>query len=115
MQTPTPVRETWLPSTVQLPLARREIGSPDDVVDHPVHPYTRALISAVCEPVSGNVKVIKKLLIKGEIPSAADIPPGCRFHPRCVFARPECSALAEPELEEVRPRHFAACRRWKEL
>jgi peptide/nickel transport system ATP-binding protein len=92
-----------------------EIGSPDDVVDHPVHPYTRALISAVCEPVSGNVKVIKKLLIKGEIPSAADIPPGCRFHPRCVFARPECSALAEPELEEVRPRHFAACRRWKEL
>ncbi len=92
-----------------------EIGSPDDVVDHPVHPYTRALISAVCEPVSGQVDVIKELPIKGEIPSAADIPPGCRFHPRCVFATKECSELAEPELEAVGEGHQAACRRWKEI
>jgi peptide/nickel transport system ATP-binding protein len=92
-----------------------EIGSPDDVVDHPVHPYTRALISAVCEPVSGQVDVIKELPIKGEIPSAADIPPGCRFHPRCVFATKECSELAEPELETVGEGHQAACRRWKEI
>jgi peptide/nickel transport system ATP-binding protein len=92
-----------------------EIGSPDDVVDHPVHPYTRALIHAVCEPMSGQVDVIKELPIKGEIPSAADIPPGCRFHPRCVFAAKECSELVEPELEAVGTGHQAACRRWKEI
>ena len=92
-----------------------EIGTPDDVVDHPVHPYTRALIAAVCEPVSGQVDVIKELPIKGEIPSAADIPAGCRFHPRCVFATGECSALAEPELETVGEGHQAACRRWREI
>ena len=92
-----------------------EIGSPDDVVDHPVHPYTRALIAAVCEPVSGQVDIIKELPIKGEIPSAADIPPGCRFHPRCVFATKECSELAEPELETVGEGHQAACRRWKDI
>jgi peptide/nickel transport system ATP-binding protein len=92
-----------------------ELGSPDDVVDRPAHPYTRALIKAVCEPVSGQVDIIKELPIKGEIPSAADIPSGCRFHPRCVFATKECSELAEPELETVGEGHQAACRRWKEI
>ncbi len=92
-----------------------EIGTPDDVVDRPAHPYTRALIKAVCEPMSGQVDVIKELPIKGEIPSAADIPPGCRFHPRCIFATNECAELAEPELDEVGEGHQAACRRWKEI
>jgi len=92
-----------------------ELGTPDDVVDRPAHPYTRALIKAVCEPVSGQVDVIKELPIKGEIPSAADIPPGCRFHPRCLFATKECSELAEPELETVGEEHQAACRRWREI
>ena len=92
-----------------------ELGTPDDVVDRPAHPYTRALISAVCEPVSGQVDIIKELPIKGEIPSAANIPPGCRFHPRCVFATKECSELAEPELDAVGEGHLAACRRWREI
>jgi peptide/nickel transport system ATP-binding protein len=92
-----------------------EIGTPDDVVDRPAHPYTRALIEAVCEPMSGQVDVVKELPIKGEIPSAADIPPGCRFHPRCIFATRECSELAEPELEAVGEGHQAACRRWREI
>jgi peptide/nickel transport system ATP-binding protein len=92
-----------------------EIGTPDDVVDRPAHPYTRALIKAVCEPESGQVDVVKELPIKGEIPSAADIPPGCRFHPRCIFATKECSELPEPELERVGEGHQAACRRWKEI
>jgi len=92
-----------------------EMGRPDDVVDRPVHPYTRALISAVCEPVSGRVTTIKELPIRGEIPSAAAIPPGCRFHPRCIFSRPECRDLEEPELAETWTGHLAACRRWKEI
>jgi peptide/nickel transport system ATP-binding protein len=92
-----------------------EIGTPDDVVDRPAHPYTQALIKAVCEPVSGQVDVVKELPIKGEIPSAADIPPGCRFHPRCIFATRACSELAEPELEPVGEGHQVACRRWREM
>jgi peptide/nickel transport system ATP-binding protein len=92
-----------------------EIGPADDVIDAPRHPYTRALIEAVCEPLPGRVQTLKELPIRGEIPSAAAIPPGCRFHPRCVFARDACWELAEPELEEVGNAHFAACRRWKEI
>jgi len=92
-----------------------EIGAPDDVVEHPVHPYTRALIAAVCEPVTGRVGTIKELPIKGEIPSAANIPEGCRFHPRCPFAASECLECEEPELETVGTDHLAACRRWRQI
>jgi peptide/nickel transport system ATP-binding protein len=92
-----------------------EIGSPDDVVENPVHPYTRALIAAVCEPVTGRVGTIKELPIKGEIPSAANVPRGCRFHPRCPFATPDCRECEEPELETVGSDHLAACRRWREI
>jgi peptide/nickel transport system ATP-binding protein len=92
-----------------------EIGSQDDVIDHPIHPYTRALIEAVCEPEPGRVDIIRELRVKGEIPSASDIPPGCRFHTRCLFATAECSALPEPELEDSGGGHLQACRRWKEI
>jgi peptide/nickel transport system ATP-binding protein len=92
-----------------------EIGTQDEVIDHPIHPYTRALIEAVCEPEPGRVNVMRDLKVKGEIPSASDIPPGCRFHTRCMFATEECSALPEPELEDIGVGHLHACRRWKEL
>jgi peptide/nickel transport system ATP-binding protein len=78
-----------------------EMGDADDVIDHPLHPYTRALID--------------ELPISGEIPSPANIPPGCRFHPRCPYAKPECSAEAEPELIDIGNGHFHACRRYKEI
>ena len=92
-----------------------EMGKVDDVIDNAKHPYTRALISAVCEPVSGRVNEIKEVPIKGEIPSAAEIPEGCRFHPRCLYAVPECKEREEPVLEKVDKDHFAACRRYKEI
>ena len=92
-----------------------EIGSQDEVIDHPIHPYTRALIGAVCEPVSGRVGIEKELKISGEIPSAAAIPSGCRFHPRCPFATKDCAELPEPELMDVGGGHFHACRRWEEI
>jgi peptide/nickel transport system ATP-binding protein len=92
-----------------------EIGPADEVIESPRHPYTRALIEAVCEPVAGRVQRLKELPIRGEIPSAAAIPRGCRFHPRCVFARPECEGEPEPALEAVGPGHYAACRRLKEI
>jgi peptide/nickel transport system ATP-binding protein len=92
-----------------------EIGGQDEVIDHPIHPYTRALIEAVCEPEAGRVGIIRELHVKGEIPSASDIPSGCRFHPRCLFATGECSSLPEPELEDTGGGHLHACRRWKEI
>ena len=92
-----------------------ELGSADQIVDNTLHPYTRALIAAVCEPVTGKVNLIKEVPIKGEIPSAANIPAGCRFHPRCIFAKPECWELEEPGLEEAEPGHLVACRRYQEI
>jgi len=83
-----------------------ELGSADDLIDRPMHPYTRALIEAVPEPETGKVGVIKNLPIHGEIPSPANIPPGCRFHTRCPLAKPECSTGTEPELRH-RQRTFS--------
>lgn len=92
-----------------------EMGRADDVIDNPIHPYTRALIDAVPEPETGMVDIIKELPISGEIPSPANIPPGCRFHTRCPYAKPVCSEQTEPELSDAGNGHFHACRRWKEL
>ncbi len=92
-----------------------EMGNADDVIDNPLHPYTKALIDAVPEPETGKVDIIKELPISGEIPSPANIPPGCRFHTRCPYAKPECSAEAEPELMDVGNGHYHACRRYKEI
>ncbi|MDA8410475.1 MAG: ABC transporter ATP-binding protein [Treponema sp.] len=92
-----------------------EIGTQDEVIDDPKHPYTKALIQAVCEPVSGRVGLMRELDIKGEIPSAANIPSGCRFHPRCPYATKDCAEQAEPELMDVGGGHQHACRRWKEI
>jgi len=85
-----------------------ERGSSHEVITHAAHPYTKALIAAVCEPVAGKVKTIKEIPIKGEIPSATKIPPGCRFHPRCLYALPRCQE-AEPALIEMASNHHAAC------
>jgi peptide/nickel transport system ATP-binding protein len=92
-----------------------EMGVADDVVDGPLHPYTKALIAAVCEPVSGRVGTMKEVPIKGEIPAATNIPPGCRFHPRCLYAQAPCWEEEEPALVEVAPGHLVACRLWKDI
>jgi peptide/nickel transport system ATP-binding protein len=92
-----------------------EMGPADDIIDNPLHPYTKALIEAVPEPSTGKVDIVKELPISGEIPSPANIPSGCRFHTRCPYAKPECSELPEPELEDVGNGHLQACRRYKEI
>lgn len=92
-----------------------EMGNADDVIDRPAHPYTRALIEAVPEPVTGQVDTVKELPISGEIPSPSNIPAGCRFHTRCPFAKAECREEAEPELMDLGAGHYHACRRWKEI
>jgi peptide/nickel transport system ATP-binding protein len=85
-----------------------EMGDVDTVIMAPKHPYTRALIASVCEPAAGRMNVIKEIPIKGEVPSAANIPRGCRFHPRCLYAMPRCREV-QPEMKEVNVGHQAAC------
>jgi peptide/nickel transport system ATP-binding protein len=85
-----------------------EIGPSDAIIDAPNHPYTQALIAAVCELEPGKANTLKHLPILGEIPSAANIPTGCRFHPRCLKCLDVCR-VAEPPLKKVGERHHAAC------
>ena len=61
-----------------------EMGPARSLIDNPIHPYTKALVSAIPEPDPENRKRFREVPIKGEIPSAVSIPGGCRFHPRCV-------------------------------
>jgi len=85
-----------------------ELGGADEVIDHALHPYTKALIAAVCEPISGKSNTIKEIPIKGEIPSATHIPPGCRFHPRCLYAKLQCQE-EESTLLEAEEGHHVSC------
>lgn len=83
-----------------------EIGSNIDITENAMHPYTRILISSVLQP--GTFKDLSKLHIKGEVPSAVDIPIGCRFASRCPYAKEVCHQL-DPQLRSVGGIHFVAC------
>jgi oligopeptide/dipeptide ABC transporter ATP-binding protein len=73
----------------------------------PLHPYTQALLSAVPVPDPALISN-ERIILKGDVPSPIDPPPGCSFHPRCLFAKDICSKR-EPEFRELRDKHFVAC------
>ena len=73
----------------------------------PLHPYTQALLSAVPIP-NPAIQRVGRIILKGDVPSPIDPPPGCSFNPRCLYAREICSQ-SEPELKEIKTNHFAAC------
>ena len=87
-----------------------EMGSAEDIVYEPLHPYTNALLSAV--PVPDPKSRRTKLTIKGEIPSPIDPPPGCRFCTRCPAVEEICRK-EEPELINVGKEHYVACHKVK--
>ncbi|MFN8561222.1 MAG: ABC transporter ATP-binding protein [Anaerolineae bacterium] len=88
-----------------------EIGSTPDVIDHPAHPYTRALLSAVPEadPIATRSK--RAVTLRSEsIPRLTELPPGCAFHPRCPFFQPGvCDAEVPVLASSSRFSQFAAC------
>lgn len=83
-----------------------ELANTDELFDNPMHPYTKALISAVPVPDPGLQR--EKFIPSGEIPNPIHPPEGCRFHTRCPYAIESCRK-SEPVLEEISPNHFVAC------
>jgi len=83
-----------------------EIGPTEEILRTPLHPYTMALMSAV--PKGPLAKKKQRLKMQGSIPSSIKPPSGCRLHPRCPFAKPECSEV-EPTLRAVKEDHLVAC------
>jgi peptide/nickel transport system ATP-binding protein len=89
-----------------------ETASTEVLFHTPLHPYTEALLASVPKP---NPRVKKmRVELTGEVPSPANPPSGCYFHPRCKYAQPQCSQV-EPLLREVEPGHFVACHLADEL
>jgi len=77
-----------------------ELASSADLYHNPLHPYTRALLSAVPIPDPKLERQRQRLVLKGEIPSPLNPPPGCTFHPRCPECMEICSQEAPPLLEK---------------
>jgi oligopeptide transport system ATP-binding protein len=85
-----------------------EMADSDELFDQPMHPYTRALLSAVPVPDPSAEAQREHQVLQGEVPSPMNPPSGCVFHPRCPLAVDSCR-LEIPPLEEKRPGHWVAC------
>ncbi|MBQ8494148.1 MAG: dipeptide ABC transporter ATP-binding protein [Clostridia bacterium] len=83
-----------------------EFGTKEDIFRNPLHPYTKALFSAVPNP--DPTQKMQRIALGGDIPSPANPPKGCRFHTRCPYAKEICKHVV-PEYKEHEPGHFAAC------
>jgi len=85
-----------------------ELAEKDELYDHPAHPYTKALLSAVPVPDPKAERRRQRTVLEGDVPSPTDPPPGCRFSTRCPVAREICSR-EEPPWRDVGGGHFVAC------
>jgi oligopeptide/dipeptide ABC transporter ATP-binding protein len=83
-----------------------ELASTPEIFRNPLHPYTQALMSAI--PVPDPTVKMKRILLKGDVPSPVNPPSGCRFHPRCAKAMENCRK-GIPELVDIGNEHFVAC------
>ncbi len=83
-----------------------ELATSENLYKKPLHPYTQALLSA--SPIPAPELKRERIILKGDVPSPINPPPGCRFHTRCLYATDQCSQK-EPRFREIDPGHFAAC------
>ena len=83
-----------------------EYGTKEDIFSNPLHPYTQALFSVIPHP-DPDVKM-NRIILKGDIPSPANPPKGCRFHTRCPHAKDICKEVT-PEYKDYGNGHCAAC------
>src|SRR3954453_371217 len=86
-----------------------ELAEAEQLYEHPRHPYTGALLSAVPKPSSEGVFRRQRIVLTGDVPSPVDPPAACVFHPRCPRMRPEHCDVDPPELRPFEPGHVAAC------
>jgi peptide/nickel transport system ATP-binding protein len=88
-----------------------EMADYSTIFKNPIHPYTRALLSAIPVP---NPKIRReRIILEGDVPSPINPPDGCRFYSRCFQAKESCG-LTDPQLTEVEPGHFVMCHRCME-
>jgi len=85
-----------------------ELGESYELNKHPLHPYTKTLLSAVPVPDPEKSRARQRIMLEGDIPSPMNPPTGCRFHTRCPYAKPICEE-AVPEFKEYDKGHWAAC------
>jgi oligopeptide transport system ATP-binding protein len=85
-----------------------ELAKKDELYDHPLHPYTKALLSAVPVPDPEVERRRQRVVLQGDVPSPTNPPPGCNFNTRCPIAEEFCSQ-ADPEWRDVGAGHFVAC------
>lgn len=91
-----------------------ELADASEIYDHPMHPYTKSLMSAVPQPDPRIARANKRIVLSGDIPSPLNAPSGCPFRTRCPHASEACAA-SMPEFKEISPGHFAACHKINEL
>jgi oligopeptide/dipeptide ABC transporter ATP-binding protein len=89
-----------------------ELATSEQLRVEPLHPYSKGLFSAALPTHPDEQR--EEVILTGEIPSPLNPPSGCRFHPRCPFAKPVCSEV-EPVLQEVAPGHQVACHLYTEV
>lgn len=91
-----------------------EMAGSEELYDNPIHPYTRALLSAIPIPDPEIQRNRHRIMLEGDVPSPIDPPEGCRFMDRCFYAIPKCREIT-PEFLEVTEKHFVACHRSGEI
>lgn len=89
-----------------------ELADKDRLFDNPLHPYTKALLSAI--PIPDPTAERNRIILQGDIPSPANPPAGCKFNTRCPYAKEICSKEV-PEYREIEKDHFVACHRATEI